>query len=98
MPAVTFDIVWPDGSQDQFYSPSTVVHDYFQAGQYYGLTDFVHRSQTALTLASKRVEQRYGRPCSLALKQLQYIEQKANKFTDQPKAQVRILADDTEFD
>ena len=94
MPAVTFDIVWPDGSQDPFYSPSTVVHNYFQAGQAYALTDFVHRSQTALTLASKRVEQRYGSPCSLALKQRQRIEQKAKKFMDPPNAQVRILADD----
>jgi uncharacterized repeat protein (TIGR04042 family) len=93
MPAVTFDIVWPDGSQDQFYSPSTVVHDYFQAGQCYALTDFVHRSQTALTLASRRVEQRYGRPCSLAIKQRQRIEQKARRFVDQPHAQVRILED-----
>ncbi|AMA08453.1 MULTISPECIES: MSMEG_0570 family nitrogen starvation response protein [unclassified Picosynechococcus] len=94
MPAVTFDIVWPDGSQDQFYSPSTVVHDYFQVGQGYALADFVHRSQTALTLASKRVEQRYGSPCSLALRQLQRVEQKASTFMDQPNAQVTILAND----
>ncbi|MGB2924374.1 MAG: MSMEG_0570 family nitrogen starvation response protein [Limnothrix sp.] len=91
MPEVTFDIVWPDGSQEQFYSPSTVVNTYFQPGQTYTLSDFVRRSQESLNLASERVRQTYGSPCALAIGQLRRIENKAADFADQADAQVKIL-------
>ncbi|AFY37869.1 hypothetical protein Lepto7376_1526 [[Leptolyngbya] sp. PCC 7376] len=90
MPEVTFDIVWPDGSQEQFYSPSTVVNQYFQTGKTYELQDFVRRSQESLNLASERVRQRYGSPCSMAIAQLRKIETKAVQF-DEAAAQVKIL-------
>lgn len=90
MPEVTFDIVWPDGSEDRFYSPSTVVNQYFQSGQTYELEDFVRRSQESLTLASERVRQVYGRPCSMAIAQLQKIETKAEYFSRNPDAKVTI--------
>jgi uncharacterized repeat protein (TIGR04042 family) len=56
------------------------VHKYFQSGQSYELADFVRRSQESLTLASERVRQVYGSPCSLAIGQLQIIETKAREF------------------
>ncbi len=92
MPEVCFDIQWPDGSLDQFYSPSTVVKQYFAAGQSYPLADFVRRSQVSLTIASERVKQKYGSPCTLALGQLRRIEDKATHFQDQPDACVKILS------
>ena len=91
MPEVTFNIVWPDGSQEQFYSPSTVVNQYFQSGQIYELQDFVQRSRESLNLASERVRQRYGSPCSMAIAQLNRIETKATQFDQEPTAPVKIM-------
>ena len=91
MPEVTFDIEWPDGSQDQFYSPSTIVNRYFQIGETYELQDFVKRSRESLNLASERVRQRYGSPCSMAIAQLNRIETKALKFDEEPTAPVKII-------
>ena len=91
MPEVTFEIVWPDGSQEQFYSPSTVVKKYIESGQTYDLKDFVRRSQESLNLASDRVKQVYGSPCSLAIGQLRRIENKAVEFSAQQDAQVKVL-------
>ena len=91
MPEVTFDIEWPDGSQDQFYSPSTVVNQYFKIGETYELHDFVNRSRESLNLASERVRQRYGSPCSMAMAQLLKIETKAIQFQEKTTAPVKII-------
>lgn len=91
MPEVRLQIQWSDGTEEMFYSPSSVVKEYLTPGQSYELADFVARSRTALTLASQRVEAKYGSPCSLALGQLRHIETKATKFQDQPNAKVQIL-------
>ena len=91
MPEVTFDIVWPDGSQDQFYSPSTVVNQYFKLGETYELEDFVKRSRESLNMASERVRQRYGSPCSMAIAQLNRIESKAVQFKEEPTAPVKVV-------
>ncbi len=89
MPEIRFQIQWPDQSQDLCYSPSLVVKDYFTPGTEYDLEDFVARSQTALQIASDRVKAKYGRPCGLALGQLQEIEAKAAHHT--PGTKVRVL-------
>ena len=64
--------------------------EYFTANSDYALEDFVTRSRTALNIASDRVQAKYGRPCGLALGQLQAIEQKATQFNQLPNAQVRV--------
>lgn len=91
MPETRFEIEWPDGSQEICYSPSLVVKDYFTPEQTYILDDFVTRSRTALTIASDRVQAKYGIPCSLALGQLQQIEAKAMTYQQLPQPQVRLL-------
>ncbi len=91
MPEIRFEIEWPDGSQDICYSPSLVVKDYFIPAQSYPLNDFLERSRTALTIASDRVQAKYGMPCSLALGQLQRIEAKAEYYQNFPQPQVRII-------
>lgn len=91
MPEIRFRIQWPDGSQATCYSPSLIVKDYFTLNQAYGLDDFVQRSRTALNIASDRVQAKYGRPCGLALGQLQEIETKAAQYRNIPQAQVQIL-------
>jgi uncharacterized repeat protein (TIGR04042 family) len=77
MPEVRFAILWPDGSEEQCYSPSTVIQDHLTAGATYDLPDFLTRARTALNLASDRVAAKYGFSCSAAMDQLARIEAKA---------------------
>ncbi|NDJ19561.1 MSMEG_0570 family nitrogen starvation response protein [Myxacorys almedinensis] len=90
MPEIRFQVELPDGSQTTCYSPSLVVKDYFSAGQEYALNEFIERSRTALIIASDRVQAKYGRPCGLALGQLQDIEAWATQYrhVDQPKVKL----------
>lgn len=91
MPEIRFEIQWPNGTQEICYSPSLVVKDYFTPAQSYPLDDFVERSRTALTIASDRVQAKYGMPCSLALGQLRQIEQQAAQFPPQDNPQVQVI-------
>ena len=96
MPEIRFQIEWPDGTQDLCYSPSLIVKEYFTPDTSYGLQDFVERSRQSLTIASDRVKAKYGRPCSLALGQLQQIESIATKYasdtsSDTKTHEVKVL-------
>lgn len=66
MPETTFRIRWPDGAEEECYSPSTVIHDHLKAGETYRVDDFATRSRTALDLAARRVDAKYGFRCSSA--------------------------------
>ena len=77
-----FAVRWPDGSQQEFYSPSLVVEDYLAPGADYAVADFVHRSREALGIASDRVKAKYGMPCSLAAASIASIERAASGFAD----------------
>ncbi len=70
---------------------SLVVKDYFVPNHDYDLDDFVQRSQTALQIASDRVQAKYGRPCGLALGQLQEIEAKSAQYRDPLGSKVRVI-------
>jgi uncharacterized repeat protein (TIGR04042 family) len=80
MPEVRFVLLWPDGSWETCYSPSTVVREHFEPGTLYPLADFLSRSRVALTAASDRVKAIYGTPCSRALNQLARIECATARF------------------
>ena len=80
MPEINFKIRWPDGIEQNCYSPSLVVKQYFNSGETYELLEFVEKSRTALNIASDRVKKAYGFPCSRALRQLQQIELKASEY------------------
>lgn len=86
MPEMHFRVRWPDGSEERCYSPSLVIHDYFQPGAAYPLPDFLQRSREALRIASERVRARYGFACSAALDQLARLEERAAQFGAQAGA------------
>ena len=92
MPAMHFDIRWPDATQSHCYSPSLIIKDYFQPGQSYPLEQFVTQAREALHIASDRVQAKFGFTCSSAMDQLQQIEQLARQFDAMPHAQVQVLA------
>jgi uncharacterized repeat protein (TIGR04042 family) len=90
MPEMQFRVRWPDGAVETCYSPSLVIKDYFEPGRSYPLADFLSRSQTALHIASDRVQAKFGFPCSRALGQLARIEAACASFTETPGAEVRV--------
>lgn len=92
MPEMRFHIRWPNGTVETCYSPSLVVKDFFSPGESYALADFLQRSRTAFGIASRRVEEKYGFPCSLAAEQLARIEAAAQAFAGIPEARIAIDA------
>ncbi|MBR9912952.1 MAG: MSMEG_0570 family nitrogen starvation response protein [Gammaproteobacteria bacterium] len=80
MPEQHFYVRWPDGQEEICYSPSSVINDYFSAGESYPVPEFVARSEKALSHASRRVQEKYGFACSSAMDQLQRIKQRASHF------------------
>lgn len=91
MPAVQFQIEWPDGQQELCYSPSSVIKRFLSLDQSYPLEDFMARSRAALQEGSQRVQAKFGYPCSLALDQLKHLETMAKHFQDQPEAKVKLI-------
>ncbi|TCR67883.1 MSMEG_0570 family nitrogen starvation response protein [Rhizobium sp. BK376] len=89
MPEMRFVIAWPDGREETCYSPSLVIKDFFEEGATYPIRDFLDRSRKALTIASDRVEAKYGYPCSLAGRQLARIEEAGGLFLSDVEARVR---------
>jgi uncharacterized repeat protein (TIGR04042 family) len=94
-----FRIRWPDGTPETCYSPSLVIKDFFMPGESYPLADFLARSRSALTIASERVQARYGMPCTRALAQLARIESAGTAFraaihADSPDPRVIVEAFD----
>ncbi|SAK62716.1 MSMEG_0570 family nitrogen starvation response protein [Caballeronia ptereochthonis] len=92
MPVMHFLIRWPDGVEANCYSPSTVVGEYFAAGESYSVHEFVARSREALNIGSERVRDKYGFACSAALDQLARIEEDASRFSEANDARVTVLA------
>jgi uncharacterized repeat protein (TIGR04042 family) len=91
MPVMHFRIRWPDGTEANCYSPSTVVGEFFTPGEAYPLGDFLARCHEALHMGSERVREKYGFACSAALDQLAQIEQQAAYFVGTPGASVTVV-------
>ena len=89
MPEMHFDVRWPDGSRQRCYSPSHVIEDFLESGATYRLEDFVHRTTTALALASERVRAKYGMACTSAAAQSDEIVRQAERY-DGASAEVTV--------
>jgi uncharacterized repeat protein (TIGR04042 family) len=86
---MTFTVRWPDGTTQDCYSPSLVMHDYLCDAASYPLADFMSRAVTALTQASERVKAKYGMYCTSASAQIDALQQTSNRYQD---GDVTILA------
>jgi len=91
MPEMYFRLRWPDAAETNHYSPSLVIKDYFVLGQALEVPAFLERMRTALTIASDRVEAKYGFACSRARGSLADIERQATPFLSNSDARVKIL-------
>ncbi|MGO7535089.1 MSMEG_0570 family nitrogen starvation response protein [Rhizobium leguminosarum] len=88
MPEMRFVIAWPDGQEESCYSPSLIIREFFTEGESYSVADFVDRSRRALTIASDRVEAKFGFACSSANDQLARIESAAVAFLNDADTRV----------
>lgn len=95
MPAVNFYLRWPNGEEERCYSPSTVIYDYFNAGESLSVDAFMQRAEKALNKASDRVEQRYGYACSSANDQLMKLQRKSKDFDPQQDTVVILSLSDS---
>lgn len=74
MPSVYFNVVWPDESRSQCYSPSTVIKQFLVEGESYEVDVFMEKVRGGLAQASEKVRAKYGYSCSAAADQLKTIE------------------------
>jgi uncharacterized repeat protein (TIGR04042 family) len=86
---MTFTVRWPDGAEQQCYSPSLVMHEHIDVGGSYPVAEFVARTTTALTEASDRVRAKYGFACTSAAAQMAEIESASRRM---PEGTVQVLA------
>jgi uncharacterized repeat protein (TIGR04042 family) len=82
MPAMHFNLRWPDATETRCYSPSLVIKDHFESGTRYPLSAFMAQMRKAMNIASERVRAKFGFACSMALDQLATIEAMAARFDE----------------
>jgi uncharacterized repeat protein (TIGR04042 family) len=82
VPEVLFDVRWPDGSRQTFYSPSLIVEEHFRAGGTYPVAEFVDTSRTCMRIADQRVRQKYGFGCAQSVATMAGIERAAARYAD----------------
>lgn len=80
VPEMLFEVRWPDGSHQTYYSPSLIVREYLEAGHDYPVADFVDRIREAMGIADARVRAKYGMGCSMAPVAVAQIEAAAGGF------------------
>ncbi|ORB27680.1 MSMEG_0570 family nitrogen starvation response protein [Mycolicibacterium parafortuitum] len=90
MPEMTFQVRWPDGVEQQCYSPSLVVHDYLSVGATYDVAEFVARTTRAMAEADDRVRARYGFACTAAAATTREIRRTAARYP--ADAAIRVVA------
>lgn len=93
MPAMHFNLRWPDGTPMRCYSPSLVVKDHFAPGDMLPLPAFMAEVRTALNTASDRVRAKYGFACSLAMGQLAEIEASAARYGGRGEVEITGFED-----
>lgn len=82
MPEVYLKIGLPGEKQDSVYSPSTVINQYFKAGDQLTVSEFETKVDEALRMASQRVYERYGFECSSAMGELSRIKAVTGQIVD----------------
>jgi uncharacterized repeat protein (TIGR04042 family) len=80
MPEVFFDVRWPDGSTESFYSPSLIVEEHLRAGSGYPVAEFLRRGRICMRIADQRVREKYGVGCAESVRTMTRIEASAARF------------------
>ncbi len=73
MPVTYIHIQWPNEEEDQVYSPSSIIENYFTPQQEITVTKFNALCNESLTKASDRVAKKFGFACTSAMAEMQRI-------------------------
>jgi len=82
MPALHFNVTWPDGESARYYSPSTSVKQHLSVKRY-PQGEFQTAAEIALNTASERVREKFGYSCTAASAELEKITHKLNQLRGQ---------------
>ena len=93
MPALNFDIEWPDGEVMTCYSPSTVIREYFQVGRELTIKELIDASGKSLEEAGRRIEEKFEFRCAASATQLDRISRKAAEFEAHQKARILTITE-----
>jgi uncharacterized repeat protein (TIGR04042 family) len=80
MPEMSVVVRWPDGREQDCYSPSLVMHEHLAEGEHYTVADFERRATHALGIASDRVRAKYGFACTSAAATTEQITRSAAAY------------------
>jgi uncharacterized repeat protein (TIGR04042 family) len=89
MPEMSVVVRWPDGREQDCYSPSLVMHDHLEEGAQYTVADFERRATHALAIASDRVRAKYGFACTSAAATVEQVARSAAAYP--PDALVEVV-------
>lgn len=89
MPALNFEVEWPDGEIMTCYSPSTAILELINTGAVFTVASFVETSDLAMSKADERVMERFGYSCKVIARQREKIALMAQKFS--ADEQVRVV-------
>ncbi len=82
MPEVHLKIEWPGQKEDAIYSPSTIINQYFKAGDILTVTEFETKVEEALNTASHRVYEKFGFECTSAMSELDRVKRITAQIAD----------------
>lgn len=80
MPETYVQIQWPNAEEDQLYSPSSVIKEFFIPGKAIIVEEFSKKSEKALHEASERVRQKMGFACTAAQAESYRISEKCKSY------------------
>ena len=91
MPEMTLKVMWPDGSEKRYYSPSSIITKYFKGGQKMSLEEFKNTTVKAFDHASLRVEEVHGYACTSAMASKRSILRASEEFGEDDK-EIEIIS------
>lgn len=92
MPEVMLQLCWPDGEASSFYSPSTVVYEFFKPGDTLSIAELERKGLMALKEASERVRARYGFACTRTDEEALKLQKRLAMYGRADRVEVREIA------
>lgn len=91
MPEVVLQLHWPDGEASRFYSPSTVIYEFFKPGDTLSIAELERKGLAALQEASERVRARYGFACTRTDEEALKLRQTIAKYSASEEVRIGAL-------
>ena len=91
MPEVVLQLCWPDGDASSFYSPSTVIYDFFKPGDTLSIAELEQKALAALQQASQRVRTRYDFACTRTDEEAVKLKKKIANYSASENVRISAL-------